>query len=192
MRSSCGLRQSQTDQFQVLDDVSWAASIHFDYFINWAIVDLSAGGYSGVTAAEVYYDESDWSEKVGGGNWKTSVTTVSALPTLYNKDGDCRMVTDTYKPYTWRSATQSWEEAFDSEASLIAYSGGPNWHDGTTNPATNVEAQLDKIITDLVDETGGGGADKIGCGSRTKPGTILMRLSDNPDSLPHQAPARRA
>jgi hypothetical protein len=31
----------------------------------------------------------------------------------------------------------------------ITYSGGPNWADGTTNPAASVETQLDKIITDL-------------------------------------------
>lgn len=160
-------RAAPTIQFQVLDDVSWAASIHSDYFINWARVDLSAGGFSGVTAAEVYYNESDWSEKVGGGNWKTSVATTGDLPTLYNKNGDTRMVISGYKPYTWRSATQTWEAAFDSEASLVNYGGGSNWHDGTTNPATTVEAQLDKIITDLILETGGGGADKLGCGARS-------------------------
>lgn len=160
-------RTTPTIQFQVLDDVSWTGSIHSDYFINWAMIDLSSGGYGGVTAAEVYYDESDWSEKVGKSNWKTSVATVGDLPTDKNLDGDTRMVTSGYKPYVWKAATQAWEEAFDSEASLVAYAGGPNWHDGTTNPATTVEAQLDKIVTDLVGETGGGGADKIGCGSRS-------------------------
>lgn len=34
-------------------------------------------------------------------------------------------------------------------AAGIAYAGGPNWADATTNPATDVEAQLDKIISDL-------------------------------------------
>lgn len=43
-------------------------------------------------------------------------------------------------------------------ATAISYAGGPNWADATTNPATTVEAQLDKIVTDL---GGTGGASKI-------------------------------
>jgi hypothetical protein len=34
------------------------------------------------------------------------------------------------------------------------YNGGPNWYDGTPNPPTTVESQLDKIITDLGDAFG--------------------------------------
>jgi hypothetical protein len=34
------------------------------------------------------------------------------------------------------------------------YNGGPNWLDGTTNPATVITNQLDKIITDLAGTTG--------------------------------------
>jgi len=41
----------------------------------------------------------------------------------------------------------------------ITYAGGAAWADGTTNPATTVEAQLDKIVTDLA---GTAGAAKIG------------------------------
>lgn len=44
-------------------------------------------------------------------------------------------------------------------SSAISYAGGGNWADGTTNPATTVKAQLDKIVSDLA---GAGGADKIG------------------------------
>lgn len=44
-------------------------------------------------------------------------------------------------------------------AAEVAYAGGPAWRDATTNPSTTVEAQLDKIISDL---TGAGGAIKIG------------------------------
>jgi hypothetical protein len=39
-------------------------------------------------------------------------------------------------------------------ASAIGYAGGGNWADGTTNPATTVEAQLDKIVSDLVATAG--------------------------------------
>lgn len=39
-------------------------------------------------------------------------------------------------------------------ASAIGYLGGPAWVDGTTNPAADVEVQLDKIITDLIATAG--------------------------------------
>jgi hypothetical protein len=44
-------------------------------------------------------------------------------------------------------------------ASTVEYAGGGNWADGGTNPATTVEAQLDKIVADLAAATG---APKIG------------------------------
>lgn len=44
-------------------------------------------------------------------------------------------------------------------SSLILYGGGPAWADATTNPATSVEAQLDKIVGDLAAVTG---SQKIG------------------------------
>lgn len=48
-------------------------------------------------------------------------------------------------------------------ADAIGYAGGPNWADGTTNPATNVEAQLDKILGELADTTvSDDGAAKVG------------------------------
>lgn len=34
-------------------------------------------------------------------------------------------------------------------ATAISYAGGPNWYDGVTNPASDVETQLDKTISDL-------------------------------------------
>lgn len=37
-----------------------------------------------------------------------------------------------------------------SSAGTLTYAGGPAWLDGTTNPATTVEGQLDKIISDLI------------------------------------------
>lgn len=46
----------------------------------------------------------------------------------------------------------------------IAYGGGGAWADGTTNPATTVELQLDKVITDLAT---GAGAAKIAAAAGT-------------------------
>ncbi|MBI3184821.1 MAG: hypothetical protein HYZ28_22005, partial [Myxococcales bacterium] len=44
-------------------------------------------------------------------------------------------------------------------ASATSYAGGGSWADGTTNPATTVEAQLDKVVSDLAAATG---APKVG------------------------------
>ena len=49
-------------------------------------------------------------------------------------------------------------------AGNVSYAGGPNWHDGTTNPATTVEGQLDKVVTDLVANAG---ADRVGAAAQT-------------------------
>lgn len=63
-----------------------------------------------------------------------------------------------------------------SVAANVAYAGGPAWLDGTTNPATTVEVQLDKVITDLVkqDSATNSGADKIGAEAD---GKLLVRGS---------------
>lgn len=47
-------------------------------------------------------------------------------------------------------------------AGSVAWGGGANWADGTTNPATDVGTELSKLITDLASESGSSGADKIG------------------------------
>jgi hypothetical protein len=69
-------------------------------------------------------------------------------------------------------------------AAFVTYAGGPNWRDGATNPATNAEAQLDKIITDIASITGGAsgmhhaGCDAIAGGSGTiAAGTAYSVLS---------------
>lgn len=60
-------------------------------------------------------------------------------------------------------------------ASAIGYAGGGNWADGTTNPATTVEAQLDKIISDLVATAG---AARIGAAAsgNLPAGTVRSQL----------------
>ncbi len=53
-------------------------------------------------------------------------------------------------------------------ASAISYAGGSAWADGAANPSTTVEAQLDKLISDLA---GASGADKLGA-------TVASRWAD--------------
>lgn len=45
-------------------------------------------------------------------------------------------------------------------AGQVTYGGGINWVDGTTNPSTDLESQVDKILTDLAD-AGNDGSAKI-------------------------------
>jgi hypothetical protein len=52
-------------------------------------------------------------------------------------------------------------------AGYLEYGGGGTWADGSTNPATSVEAQLDKNISDLASTSASGGLAKVGCGART-------------------------
>lgn len=60
-------------------------------------------------------------------------------------------------------------------ASAVSYAGGANWADGTTNPAATVEAQLDKIVADLVATAG---AARVGAGAsgNLPAGTVRSQL----------------
>jgi hypothetical protein len=62
-------------------------------------------------------------------------------------------------------------------AADISYGGGGNWADGTTNPATTVEVQLDKIITDLAGATGTGKVQGSAVGSELAAGTLAAQIS---------------
>jgi len=78
-------------------------------------------------------------------------------------------------------------------ASAISYAGGPNWYNGATNPASDVETQVDKIITDLITDTAynDSGAARIGSGalqtwadgSQILQGSINWQLFQIPDML---------
>lgn len=64
-------------------------------------------------------------------------------------------------------------------AAQVSYAGGPFWRDDTPNPATTVEAQLDKIIFDLGEATVDG-ANKISAlatGDLTPNGSVRSHLT---------------
>jgi hypothetical protein len=65
-------------------------------------------------------------------------------------------------------------------ASAIAYGGGPPWPDGATNPATTVEGQLDKLVTDLGAAAGGarvGAAAVVGAPDSLAAGSVAAQLA---------------
>src|SRR5690606_38829407 len=64
-------------------------------------------------------------------------------------------------------------------ATAVDYAGGGNWANGTTNPATTVEGQLDKIIADLAATSGApkvGAAATAGSPSSLVAGTVKSQL----------------
>ena len=64
----------------------------------------------------------------------------------------------------------------EAAAGSITYNGGPNWADGTTNPATTVENQLDKIIGDLAGSTGTGKIQGSAVGSELGAATLSTQI----------------
>jgi hypothetical protein len=71
-------------------------------------------------------------------------------------------------------------------AANISYAGGGAWADASTNPATTVEAQLDKIVADLAASTGtlkiggaafdGGNFDIVADGLASQIGAIVTQI----------------
>lgn len=60
------------------------------------------------------------------------------------------------------------------------YAGGGNWANGVTNPATNVESQIDKMITDLTSTGSNDGASCIAAKATTgfSAGTVRSQLDE--------------
>jgi len=54
-----------------------------------------------------------------------------------------------------------------SLSTLLLYPGGSNWADGTSNPATTIIDQLDKIVADLTSTSGGRGLAKLTAAARS-------------------------
>lgn len=63
-------------------------------------------------------------------------------------------------------------------AASISYAGGPAWADGTTNPGTTVEAQLDKIVSDLAGATGTGKIMGSAVASDLGAKTLALQITD--------------
>lgn len=61
-------------------------------------------------------------------------------------------------------------------ASSVPYGGGPPWADGTPNPATSVENQLDKIVSDLAGATGTGKVQGAVSGLELAAATLASQL----------------
>ena len=54
------------------------------------------------------------------------------------------------RPFRPLTLLHSFLSAGAHAASALTYAGGGNWADGTTNPATTVEGELDKIVSELM------------------------------------------
>jgi len=173
-----------TLQLVALDEATWLTSANKDYFITFAKIDLTVPS-GGIPTSAITYNESDYAETLGKSPIKRSVANAAALPIVQNREGDLRVTTDTGHIWSWISG--AWVDLVVQTAAATTYTGGPNWADGVTNPATTVELQLDKIITNLA--TAGGSAkiysngiagapDSIGAGTLYSALTQLLGLSN--------------
>jgi len=76
-------------------------------------------------------------------------------------------------------ALQDMLDILNAGATGVSYAGGGNWADGTTNPATDVEAQLDKMIDDLAATTAANdGTAKIGGEVLLETGETVLTAGD--------------
>lgn len=64
------------------------------------------------------------------------------------------------------------------QANDISYAGGPAWADSTTNPAATVEAQLDKIVTDLAGSSGTAKIMGSAVGGDLSANTLALQITD--------------
>jgi hypothetical protein len=62
-------------------------------------------------------------------------------------------------------------------AASVSYAGGPAWADATTNPATTVQLQLSKIVSDLAGSTGTGKVQGSTVSSWLTAGTLAAQLT---------------
>lgn len=67
---------------------------------------------------------------------------------------------------------------YGAGAANITYAGGATWADGTTNPATTVEAQLDKIVTDLAGAAGTAKIQGVVVGTDLAAGTLKAQIDN--------------
>jgi hypothetical protein len=95
-------------EMQVVTEPTWTSSINKDYFITFAKFDLTVGSFPPVTANEADYSVSDYSDKLGKGNWRKTAATQATLPTAQNLNGDTRIALDDRVSYTWNSTTKTW------------------------------------------------------------------------------------
>jgi len=150
------------------------------------LVDHVDGAGSVHPASSIDYGGSgDWASAIAGIGAVTVEAAldavVSSLATTANPDGAARVgarANGTLSAGSVRSQLDELDTDIQDHvndaagahaATAITYGGGGQWADLTTNPATTVEAQLDKIISDLAGEPGSA---KIGV-----PDTIVGEIS---------------
>ena len=116
------------------------------------------------------------SPDVPGNEWSVGNVTLTISPAI--------LAGVTYRVYyntRGSTATLTDDALIKNRRPYNRYNGGVNWADGTTNPATFVTAQLDKILTELSAATGTAkiGGDAIaGTPYSTPAGTLRDQLVD--------------
>lgn len=133
-------------EIQVITEAAWLSLTNRDYFITFAKFDLSVGIHLLVTAADADYSVSDYSDKLGKGNWRRAAATQATLPTIQNRDGDTRIALDDRISYTWNSTLKVWS-ATKTKAAQVTFAAYPGISALDTQAAIQ---ELKGNINDLV------------------------------------------
>jgi hypothetical protein len=154
-------------QLNVFEEATLTGSSLADYYVIFGKTDLTAGGYTSLLVESsspppgvgvFSFSNSHYADKVGVGLKQPSAS-FSSLPYTKNRAGDVRYALAEQSIYAWNATTKTWLNILATTAGNVTYAGGNAWVDGVSNPATTVEGQLDKILTEL--GAGGSGASKI-------------------------------
>ena len=133
-------------EMQVITEAAWLSLVNRAYFITFAKFDLSVGVHLLVTDADADYSVSDYSDKLGKGNWRTTAATQATLPTVQNRDGDTRIALDDRISYTWNSTLKTWSPT-KTKAAQVTFAAYPGIS------ALDVQAAIQELkgnITDLI------------------------------------------
>ncbi len=95
-------------EVKVVNEATWTGSLDKEYFITFAKFDLTVGIYPPVSNTNADYSVSDFSDKLGKGNWRKTAASFATLPPYQNRDGDTRLALADRVSYTWTESTKTW------------------------------------------------------------------------------------
>jgi hypothetical protein len=126
-------------EVQVINHATWTGSVDNLYFITFAKFDLTSGIYPPVSDINADYSVSDYSDKLGKGNWRKVAPSFATLPTIQNRDGDTRVALADRVSYTWNEATKSWLPT-KTKAAQVVFAPYPGL------VSTDVQAVIQEVL----------------------------------------------
>jgi hypothetical protein len=142
-------------KLEIFEESSLEGSPLKDFYVIFGTIDLSSppmGGFVGLTYESTIvqpsnigiltFNGSHYASKVGSSGLKAPVTSFGELPIFKNNSGDLRYVIADKALFAWDYDTKTWLNTIESQAANVSYAGGPDWRNGTTNPAIGLTGLL--------------------------------------------------